>query len=969
MAEEVQEHHDQLVNEAAQRYAQAYLEGQAPDLDTFLRQFPGLEKEIRSKIESFQKVDSLFEDLRHIDESELTTADNLVGKTVGHFRITEVIGHGGMGVVYKAYDSRLDRVVAIKTVPAHLLEDRATQERFRREARILAALSHPHIGVIYDILEQAEGATYLILEYVPGQTLAERVRDGPLPLKETLSVGLQIAEALAAAYEKGIVHRDLKPGNIKITPDGNTKVLDFGIAKTLARAPAAEAGLAKEGQPTETTRQPGRLIGTPAYMSPEQARGRSLDHRTDIWSFGCVMYEMLTGKVAFQGETISDTIARVIERDPDWDSLPSEVPGNILVLLRRCFEKDAHDRLQHIGDAVIEIRETLSLPATAPPVTTPSISLTPHIAGKAKSRRVAIIVVATITVITAGIAVWLVNRKPTLPLSKEIRLVVLPFENLGSADDEYFAAGITDAITARLAAIHGLGVISRQSAMQYKKREKSAQQIANELRVDYILEGTVQRERPSDPNSRVRIIPQLIKASNDTHVWAQAYDNDMSEVFRVQSDLAEQVAQALHITLVECEWWALRSRPTENMEAYDYFLRGNEYLHRSERENDMKVAIQMYERAVELDPKFVLAYAQLSRCHAWMYWLYHDHTGERVGKAKEAVDKALRLDSDLPETHFALGHYYYHCQSDYDRALDEFAIAREGLPNDSDLLSFIGYVQRRQGRFQEALANIKRASELDPLSNNITLNLGETVMLMRNYPEALRYFDRTISLAPDVPDAYDMKARIYLLWEGNKEKTRMVLEQAARNIRSFEEEPFLVLRSVWLNAFDGKYQEALAQLSSCKVEAFSSQLVFIPKAQVYGEINGLMGNKEVERDHYESAASILQTRVQQEPNDARFHSALGIAYAGLGRKQDAIRQGRLAVEMLPVSKEAWRGFYRAKDLAQIYVMVGEFDLAIDQIEFLLSIPGELSIPLLRLDPVWAPLREHPRFKKLLETRE
>jgi tetratricopeptide (TPR) repeat protein len=505
--------------------------------------------------------------------------------------------------------------------------------------------------------------------------------------------------------------------------------------------------------------------------------------------------------------------------------------------------------------------------------------------------------------------------------------------------------------------------------MQYKKREKSAQQIANELRVDYILEGTVQRERPFDPNSRVRIIPQLIKASNDTHVWAQAYDNDMSEVFQVQSDLAERVAQALDITLAERERWALRSRPTENMEAYDYFLRGNEYGRRSELENDFKIAIQMYERAVELDPKFALAYAYLARSHANMFWYYYDRTEQRLAMAKKAVDRALQLAPDSPETHFALGHYYYHGQSDWDRALEEFAIVRKSQPNNSDLLSFIGYVKRRQGKFEEALANIKRASELDPLSNILASELGETFELMRNYPESMRNFNRAISLAPDVPELYDFKAGLYLLWEGNKEKARMVIEQAAQNIGSFREQPFIVLRSVWLNVLDGKYQEALAQLSSCKVEAFSSQFVFIPKAQVYAQINGLMGNKEVEQAQYESAASILETRIQQEPDDARFHSALGITYAGLGRKKDAIREGKLAVELLPVNKDALRGYSRASDLARIYVMVGEFDLAIDQIEFLLSIPGGLSIPLLRLEPVWAPLREHPRFKKLLEARE
>jgi len=238
--------------------------------------------------------------------------------------------------------------------------------------------------------------------------------------------------------------------------------------------------------------------------------------------------------------------------------------------------------------------------------------------------------------------------------------------------------------------------------------------------------------------------------------------------------------------------------------------------------------------------------------------------------------------------------------------------------------------------------------------------------LMRNYPEAMRYFDRAISLAPDVPDAYSEKSELYLLWEGNKEKARVVLEQAAQNIGSLGKAPFIVLESVSLNMLDGKYQGALAQLSSCKVEAFSSQFVYIPKAQLYAQIYGLMGNKELEQAHYESAASIMETRIQQEPNDARFHSSLGIAYAGLGRKQDAVREGRLGVEILPVNKDAMRGFYRAKDLAQIYVMVGEFDLAIDQIESLLSIPGPLSIPSLRLDPACKPLHDHPRFKKLLE---
>ncbi len=882
------------------------------------------------------------------------------GSQIGRFRVEKEIGRGAAGVVYLARDTRLDRQVAIKSLPVGLVGNSAAPSRFSREARVLASLNHPNIAAIYEEFVQAEGVGYLILEYVPGRTLAERIADGPLRLQEALTIALQIGEAVAAAHQRDVIHRDLKPGNIKITPEQKVKVLDFGLAK-------AVGDQAPDQQSTAT--EPGLVIGTPAYMSPEQARGKPADKRGDIWSFGCVLYEMVTGKVLFEGQTVSDTLANVLQAEPDWQALPQDTPANIRVLLRRCLEKDTHRRLQDIGDAAIEIRETLDPPEIAPPVTTPSVSFAPPITVKTRSRIAAMAAAATIIIALAAAAVWLALEQRIGPASEEIRLVVLPFENLGSAEDEYFAAGITDAITARLATIHGLAVISRQSAMQYKNRGKSAQQVANELRVDYILEGTVQRERPSDAASRVRIIPQLVNASDDTHVWAETYDNDMSEVFQMQSDLAERVAHVLNITLVEGEQRALRSRPTENMEAYDYYLRANEYYQRSYLESDFRIAVKMFEKAVELDPKFALAYAQLSRCHASMYWFYYDHTPERLDMAKMAVDRALRLDPELPEAHLALGRYYYQGHLDYDRALEQSAIVRRSQPNNSELLSFVGYVQRRQGKFAEALANIRRASELDPLSNNLILELGITFQWTRDYPEAMRCFDRAISLAPDVAGPYQGKAELYLMREGNEEKARMVLEQAAKNVSSFTDDADIVLMYVWLNMIEGKHQDALAQVSSLKAEVFNSQDVYLPKAELYAQIYGLMGNKDLERDHYESAASILEARIQQEPNDARFHSALGIAYGGLGRTQDAIREGRLAVEILPVSKDAMRSFYRAKDLAQIYVMVGEFDLAIDQLEFLLSAPGELSVPLLRLDPVWAPLREQPRFKKLLEAEE
>jgi serine/threonine protein kinase/tetratricopeptide (TPR) repeat protein len=944
------------LEEALEKFIDAQLWDKSPDIDELVKEFPECEHQIRERIGKIKRIHTLFDSLVQADESdfaEAVTGGDLIGQKIGSFEIEEIIGRGGMGVVYLAYDIRLDRSVAVKSIPAELHTSSTAQARFEREAKLLASLNHPNIAVIHDIIEE-NNSGYLILEYIPGETLAERIAREPLNLEEVLSIGQQIAEAVSAAHEKGVIHRDLKPGNIKITPEGKVKVLDFGLAKTSS----------SEGKPLEVTvTQPGRIMGTPAYMSPEQARGKQADKRSDIWSFGCIMYQMLTGQLPFEGETATDTLARIIERQPDWDKLSPDTPTNIRTLLRRCLEKKPQRRLQHIGDVVIEINETLNIPVTAPPITTPSsTSLKLQVTTGHKLRTAATIVAAAIVIILSFIVMQLVSKKEVSPSSKEIRLVVLPFDNLGSADDEYFADGVTDAITARLAGIHGLGVISRQSAIQYKKTEKDTRQIAKELLVDYILEGTIQRERPSDPTSRVRIIPQLINASEDTHVWTDIYDDDMSEVFRLQSDVAERVAQALDITLLQTERESLASRPTENLEAYEYYLRGNEYIYRSVLENDLRIAIQMYEKALKLDPTFAPACAQLSRAHVRMHWDHYDHGSARVAMAKEAVDKALELDPDLPEAHLALGHYYYHGYRDYDRALEQFTIARKSQPNNSDLLAFIGFVQRRQGKFEQALENLKRAAELDPRSGRLMEEAGDTLMRTRKYTEAEQYFERAIWLIPHIPRSYNRRAMLYLVSEGRTDKARAVLDKGVQNI-SLAFPPFHDFLTK-LDVYDGSYQKALDQLS-LRSEDIDDHFYFISNAIRYAQIYGYMGKKELAKKYYYEAQSILKSRIMEDPNDARYHSSLGIAYAGLGRKEDAIREGKRGVVLLPVSKDAWAGPFRIEDLARIYVMVGEYDAAIDQIGYLLSIPGEMSIPLLKLDPAWDPLRNHPSFKKLI----
>ncbi|MCH7874582.1 MAG: hypothetical protein IH965_04710, partial [Gemmatimonadetes bacterium] len=588
---------------------------------------------------------------------------------------------------------------------------------------------------------------------------------------------------------------------------------------------------------------------------------------------------------------------------------------------------------------------------------------------KPKRNRIAYATIAILAIIGAVTVISRTVGPPESATAAETpKLAVLPFDNLGSSEDDYFADGITEEITSRIAEISGLRVISRQSAIQYKDSEKTLQQIGEELGVDYVLEGTIRTDRSPDGSGQVRVTPQLIRVSDDAHLWTDRYTANLvpGEIFGVQEQIANQVAEALNVTLLEPERQRLAARPTDNLEAYDYLLRGNEYYHRSQEEQDIQIAIQMYQKAVELDPEFALAYARLSIVHSGMWWFFYDRTQERLAMAKEAVDQALRLDPDLPEAHEALGWYHYWGYLDYDRALAEFAIAQKSQPNSSDLLTGIAAVQRRQGKMLEALANFIKASELDPRSSVAAAAIAETYSLLRNPVQAARHFDRAIFLSPDWPGPYAKKARwLHLRLEGSTEKARPVLEQA-RSL-GVAEDPDIAYTWVLLETWDGDYEEALDRLALVSSEVlWEDQFLHVPKAQFYAQIYGLMGNSQLERAYYDSTRSMLETRIQQRPDDERLRSALGIAYAGLGRKADAIREGELAVELLPMSKEAFRGAYRAEDLARIYTTVGEYDAAIDQLAILLAVPSPTAVPMLRIDPTWNPLRDHPRFQRLLE---
>ncbi len=878
----------------------------------------------------------------------------MIGKTISHYKILEKLGEGGMGVVYKAHDTRLDRTVALKFLPGYLSADAAEKERFYHEARAASALLHSNVAVIFEVNE-FEGRVFLAMEYVEGQTLKALVTAGePLSMKKFLDVSIQACEGLAAAHEKGIVHRDIKSDNIMITPKGQVKIMDFGLAKLKGATKLTKAG---------------STIGTAAYMSPEQAQGEEVDHRSDIFSFGVVLYELLTGKLPFRGEHQAALMYSLIHEDPPPIARFNEHAGpEIERIVQKALAKDREERYQHADDLLADLRrERKQLEyARQGYVTTRTIAAAAPALPATKKKFVLPVIIAVGVIAAAATVFWLIRTPSDRSSSGATRkmLVVLPFENLGSPDEDYFADGLTEEVTGRLSGLSGLGVIARTSAMQYKKTTKTLQEIGRELGVQYVLQGTIRWGATADGGKRVRVNPALINVADGTQVWSQPYDAVFSDVFKLQSDISSQVASALGMTLLQPERAALEAHPTENPEAYDYYLRASTYYRRSYQVQDIRFAMDLFQKAIDIDPTFALAYAKLAETHAEMYWFYFDHTPGRLVKARKAADEALRLDPQLGDAHIALGFYYYWGFLDYDNALKEFALAHQSQPNNSLVLLAVGSVYRRQGKMEDAATAMIKAEELDPRSSEVTYNLSQTYCLLRRFPEAERTADKAITLAPDVLERYAYKSFIILMSSGDVAKAKTALSDASE-ISGFDGNSEIHLAQYHIALFEKNYPAALAILLSAPEDFIDNQFIYATRTGLAAQVYGLLNDREKARRAYDSARVILEGKIAQQPDDARYHSALGVVYAGLGRKDDALREGRRAVELLPISKEAWRGAYRILDLAQIQMMVGNQDEAVANLATLLSRPSELSATWLRLDPRWLPLKNNPQFQKLV----
>jgi TolB-like protein/Flp pilus assembly protein TadD/tRNA A-37 threonylcarbamoyl transferase component Bud32 len=908
---------------------------------------------------------------------------------LSHYRLVEKIGEGGMGIVWKALDTELNRHVAVKILPPELTADAERRLRFKREAQAAAALNHPHIATIHEVGEH-EGSPFLVMELVEGKSLRALVHRRPLPLEEWLRLALPIAQALAHAHQNGVVHRDLKPENVLVTSDGQVKLLDFGLAKLLhpeklPEASAREVSTRLETISRELTRA-GKVLGTVAYMSPEQAKGKPADHRSDLFSLGVMLYEMAVGRLPFRGESDVEALSATIAQEPpSLSEVIGEIPAEAERVVRKALEKDPESRYQHADEMATDLRNLKrdldSGRASIPSGPATGIAARPP-AGTTSARNARWWALGATALVAALAAVVIYQQLRTAGEPGEARgapaagqeraaaeagrerkmIVVLPFENLGPPEDEYFAAGMTEEITSRLAVVSGLGVISRTSAFQYDRTGKSIRQVGEDLGVDYVLEGTVRWARQAGGASRVRITPQLVRVADDTHVWAGAYEQVIEDIFQVQSEIAGEVIEQLGVALLEREREALDSRPSANPEAYTAYLRGLHYPRLpSFSEEDARLAIEVFRRAVQLDPGFALAHAELSKAHSYHYHMRYDRSKERLEMAKRAVDRAMELAPESPEVHLALGYYHYWGHMEYEPALKEFAIAGKGLPNSAELLEATAYVYRRQGRWAEHLVRLEKAVELDPLDAQKALNLVLSYGALRRYEDAVEQLDRSIALAPNQTAAYGLKALTYWLWKGTTEEARAALEAMPE-----ADTPRAAVGWFLQEMHEGKYREALDRLSSGPIRDILPQRE-IPRGLFQAWAYQSLNEPKLARGAYDAARSLMEERLRDRPDDARLHVNLGVALAGLGRKEEAIRHGKRAIELNPVSRDAMNGPHIVGSLALIYTMVGEHDAALDRLEDLLSIPSGFSVAYLRLDRRWEPLWDHPRFKDL-ETR-
>ncbi len=823
------------------------------------------------------------------DESDDKTRTHVPltsGTMVSHYRIIDKIGAGGMGEVFLAEDTRLKRKVALKFLPAHLMSSDDIKSRFLREAQAVAKLNHPNIVTIHDVSEY-QGRPFFVMEHVEGQSLHHFVHDKPLQLDTVFDYAMQICQGIGEAHRAGIVHRDIKTTNIIVDAKGRARLLDFGLA-----AVAGDEKLTKTGS----------TLGTVSYMSPEQVSGREIDRRSDLFSFGIVLYELVAGRTPFRRDSEGATLRAIMQDIPEpLSRYKSDVPPRLQQIVDKLLEKDRELRYQTAEDVIADLKRLVydsQQPGYRPPP-------------KQAKSHLRLVVGAAVVLAVAALAFIFFPRpksSQTETANAMPMIAVLPFENLGNPEDEYFADGMTDEITSRLVGINGLGVISGTSAMQYKRSDKSLNQIGKELGVNYVLEGSV-RWAKAGGRPKVRITPRLIRVSDDRNLWADNYEREMMEVFAVQEDIATKIVDQLGLTLVESNRKVLAARPTTNSKAYEYYLKGISGMRRYDWTLPTLTAnAANLDSAVMIDPSFALAYAVRSRAYSWLGFIYPSTESREV--ARESFEKALQLQPNLSYGHLAAGIYFNLTETDYDRAMSELTQATSELHNDADLLASIALVQFRQGKFDEADDSFRKAVELDPLNSAVHASRSEFYRFRRMFNEAEQSVNRAITLDPKRPEFYWEKLLGFNSRYGDWKKNREAVQEALNQVDTLA---FVSAILPWDGYYNGlpldsmfvgyamQYRTFFDRFRQEYRQKMDVSLFFGSLALGYGEA----GNAALTAVYLDSAKIALEQHLKNVPDDPHRIPNLGIIMANLGSCKQAVELGIRGKELLSIAKCHW----------------------------------------------------------------
>ena len=849
-----------------------------------------------------------------------------------------------MGVVYKARDTKLDREVAIKFLPPHMSADQEAKKRFVQEAKSASALDHPNICTIHEIDETEDKATFIVMACYEGQTLRDLIDDGPPEIEKAVDIATQISSGLAKAHENGIVHRDIKPSNIILTTDGHVKILDFGIAKL-----ESATRITKEGS----------TLGTAGYMSPEQAKGEEAGPETDVWATGVILYEMLTGRRPFAGEHEAAVLYEIVHEEPE--PLPEEVitaePG-LREIVERSLSKKRGDRYQSSDEmrSAIEGFRSGSVQAGSYPKRS-----TGGLFSKPVFRWGLVLALIVVSVFIVLKYVGQQEDQPTDP----VKIAVLPFENLGSPDDEYLFDGISEEISTELSTIQSIRVIARQSVIRYKNSEKPSRQIAEELGgVEYIVGGTIQRERPSDPTSRVRIKPELISAKDGIRIWSDTYDEEMGDIFAIQSDIAEKVAEAINVSLPGSGGKGNETVQTTDLRAYEFYLKGQDIRNLFYYDNDKTLAArEMYEKALEIDPDYVDGLVALAINSCWLAFQGYESDSMMI-RAKTAIDRALELDPGNPGVYLARGTYYYVFYKDFKTALSDFKIAHNKNPSSVAVLNYLGWAQRRLGLWDDARKSLLKAKELDPGEVSLNFVIAEHLIWMRRYDEAEKYLELARMLDSDDLFNINRMMELYLRVDGVVDRARELLFETINRTDSDD--------ILYIYVDNPVVQRILVFSDSLLVNRMISTDRPEERHLFNAEMYYQTGEVELARVYYDSLRVMMESSLtgmkEISPRLSPNISRLGFVYARLGVKEKALEYGELAVEILPVSKDAIQGLVHLEKLAGIYAITGENDKAIELLEKILAMPAAILVTpgIMRLDPMWDPIRNDPRFNKLID---